>query len=464
MKILILATMPQRFLDQITFAEGLSSFHSKLDIYFFIGDNVLEQYPEKVTNLEFNIIQNKKNSSKISKNVKKSSYLQRFQKCIIDFLKKYFAGTVDFLMNSVFMQKILEQKEYNFTLKLLELKNELYPLIHQIKPDVMFINGDRHLGNEPAFLSIAKELSIVTIIPYMVYSSEEEGLVKSSMTNECNSFLISKYIKKAQNTFNHHKRKNKYFYPHYISNVLMEIGVLSKNPWFMGGGKSDILSLPNLHMKEHYINHGINEHKIKIIGDVSYDVLHKTYMQKDIIKEDIIKKYGLKKNKKIIIVSLPQLAEHDILTWDEHWQEVVFLLKNIDSLEQNVLISLHPKMDLKNYQFLETKYNCKILNERLSDVLVVADMFVATFSSTVLWSVLCDINTVVIDFYGLKYTMYDFLTSIKKVDNRKLLKQTLVNSLKEEIDFTEDWKNLSRDAIFDGKTIKRYFELIKDLK
>ena len=459
MNILIIATNAQRFLAQVSFAKELISNDSTLEITFYINNQVKLKYSKELNNFQFKIIENK---LIISTDTKKKNFLQGLKSIIIDSLKKNFVEIIAFFKNSIFLPSFMENKEKKYRDDFFASKKKLYPLIKNINPDLILINGDRHLGEEPIFLSIAKELSIVTLIPYMVYNSEEEGLVKNGLIKVSNNFLTSKYIKKAQNTFGHHKRKNKYFYPHYISNVLMEIGVLSKNPWFMGGGKSDILSLPNLHMKEHYINHGIDKNKIKIIGDVSYDILYKKYMQKNIIKEDIIEKYDLKKNKKIIIVSLPQLAEHGILTWDEHWTEITFLLKNIDSLEQNVLISLHPKMNLKNYQFLEKEYNCKILEESLVDVLVVADMFVATFSSTVVWAVLCGINTIVVDFYGLQYRMYDFLTSIKKVDNKDVFSEKLNQCISETVDFTSDWKKLSKDEVFDGNTVARYFQLIKE--
>jgi len=55
--------------------------------------------------------------------------------------------------------------------------------------------------------------------------------------------------------------------------------------------------------------------------------------------------------------------------------------------------------------------------------------------------------------------MYDFLTSIKKIDKKDCLKGELINFLKEKIEFSRDWRMLSRDEVFDGGTIKRYVKL-----
>ena len=60
--------------------------------------------------------------------------------------------------------------------------------------------------------------------------------------------------------------------------------------------------------------------------------------------------------------------------------------------------------------------------------------------------------------------MYDFLTSLRKVDKKDNLKTTLKTTLVEEIDFSKDWKSLSRDEVFDGKTIQRYIKLINEVR
>ena len=117
----------------------------------------------------------------------------------------------------------------------------------------------------------------------------------------------------------------------------------------------------------------------------------------------------------------------------------------------------------EKYKFLEKKYNCLIFDENLAEVLPIADLFLATFSSTVAWSIICGIKTVIIDFYELNFKMYDFLTSVKKIDNKDAFVPELMDFLKEEVDFSKDWKLLSRDEMFDGKTTKRYIEFFNEI-
>ena len=58
--------------------------------------------------------------------------------------------------------------------------------------------------------------------------------------------------------------------------------------------------------------------------------------------------------------------------------------------------------------------------------------------------------------------MYDYLNSIRKVEQKDNLKTTLENSLTEKVDFSKDWEKLSKNMVFDGRTMERYIELIRD--
>jgi len=464
--ILIVSSQPQRFLDQLNMAEKISKHTNNIKIYFYINKNIYSRYKSKIDNLGFDIV-NKIYQPNSQKNYKVNilDTLQMYFKRLITIKqRKIIRVYINAFKNTRFFTKMLEEEELRYINFLQKEVKTIKNIIKENKIDLIFINGDRHLDNEPAFLKAAKDLSVSIVIPYMVYFAEEEDLTKTSQVKHKLSVFTSDYIKASQNKFLYHKRKNKYFYPHPIINALDKVGTLTKNPWFMGGGSSDILCLPNEHMKKHYVKNGIDINKIKVIGDISYDQLYLGYKKKIEIKKEIQEKYDLDLKVKTIIVSLPQLAEHNILPWDIHWQEINFLIQSLDSLNQNILLSLHPKMDRSSYVFLEKKFNCKILEEKLVDVLPIADMFVATFSSTVFWSIICGIKTVVIDFYGLEYKTYDFLSSIRKVKDREIFQSTLNNTLHETIDFSEDWIQLSKDKVFDGKTIQRYVDLIKEVK
>jgi len=453
---LLLADSPQRFGGQILFANEIRK--KGVDVVFFVSETVYDRHSAIVSGLEFKII----NEVRKSKRVKKNFILNFLIDNLSDRQKTSMVTLREAIYDSLFFESKAKKKEEKYFKSLKNKYKKITTLIAENDIDVVFVNGDRHTGYEPIFLSISKSLSIPIVIPYMVYFQEKEGLAKKGF-KVLNAMLSSRYSKNSQERFSSHRVDNRFYYPNYIANSLSRLGVLTANPWFMGGGSSDILCLPNLYMKNHYIKNGISGNKIKIVGDIAYDTLYRNTLKKQTIRLAVALNYYLDVNKKNIIIALPQLGEHGILSWREHWKEIAFLMGNVNSLNQNILISLHPKMDRSAYTFLEKKYNCRILNENLLDVLVAADMFVATFSSTVLWSTLCGIKTAVVDFYGLNYSMYDFLTSVEKIDNKKNLKKSLLRVLSSQIDFTCDWEKLSKEKVFDGNTAQRYVDLIAEV-
>jgi hypothetical protein len=56
--------------------------------------------------------------------------------------------------------------------------------------------------------------------------------------------------------------------------------------------------------------------------------------------------------------------------------------------------------------------------------------------------------------------MFDFLKSVSIVTRRDDLSATLEQALLTAPDFSEDWRKLSREEVFDGRTLQRYLRLI----
>lgn len=208
---------------------------------------------------------------------------------------------------------------------------------------------------------------------------------------------------------------------------------------------------------------GVSEKKLKIVGDIQYDALHVSYSDSTSIRNRLLEKYGMEKDRQTIILAMPQLAEHKLIDWDRHWQEIGFLVSGLEDIDRNLLISLHPKAAKHEYEFLEKARRCRILDEPLKDVLPVADLFLATFSSTVLWAVLCGVKTVVVDFYDFNYDTFDHLNSISIVQDKTIFVETVLRKLDNKVDFESDWSELSKDIVFDGSTISRYCDIIEEI-
>ena len=100
---------------------------------------------------------------------------------------------------------------------------------------------------------------------------------------------------------------------------------------------------------------------------------------------------------------MTQLGEHKLLKWDEHVREVQSLIQEIEHSNENLVISLHPKMDQEFYNSLLADYKCVVVKERLFKILPVADLFVGMNTSTHIWGLICGVKAILLDFHGLDY-------------------------------------------------------------
>ena len=347
-----------------------------------------------------------------------------------------------------------------------ESYDEIKHVFSRLSPKAIIVSGDRHTGYEPAVLRACRKFNIPSIIIPISYTAGKESLPFSRTGKKYNADLFPK-IKKAfpaQYMWYAKKQKNIYFYPPYVLKALSINDMLPANPWVMGGGHSTYILADSEESKKRYELAGCNPDKIIITGHGSHDILYEHFQKRNIIKKKLYKNYKMQNKKPLVVIALPQLAEHNLLDWSTHWKEIRFLLDVFDNLDANCIISLHPKMDKKKYSFIENDYNIPLANERLASFFSVADIFVSTFSSTIQWAVLCKIPAVVFDFYNFNYSIYDYLKGVHIINKKKDLKPEL-DSL---ISNSEYYARMSAAQAkmagylspFDGKCMERIVNFI----
>ena len=107
-KILICATLPQRFLDQVIFAKNIANETDDLDIRFYVSDDVYSMHSQDVDNLEFTII-NKINRTYQSKNQYSTfnAIKYRIKKSLSNNQLRFIRSCINFFRNFFIYKKIL---------------------------------------------------------------------------------------------------------------------------------------------------------------------------------------------------------------------------------------------------------------------------------------------------------------------------------------------------------------------
>ena len=208
-----------------------------------------------------------------------------------------------------------------------------------------------------------------------------------------------------------------------------------------------------LRTKEIYESYGACCNKIIIVGSPEHDKLF-SYLN--------LNTYDNKK----IVLALPQLCEHNLLDYKTHVTEIEYLVQVLNNLGQKTTICIHPKQNISDYLYLEDYPNILVSRKFLVDEISDAKIFISTYSSTVLWSVLCEIPCILIDFYSLKYNLFNDINGVFKFTNKTKFESYLrkLSTCKKTY---EEHKLLQvndskKYGILDGKSLNRILHIFNE--
>ena len=208
---------------------------------------------------------------------------------------------------------------------------------------------------------------------------------------------------------------NAIFYPPSRILLLRMMGMLPNNPWYQGTNFVDYIVISGSDEAAIYAEAKVEPSKLLYFGTQELDILHENKLKDEQIRHELIAQYNLDSNKKILIVSLPRLREQALTSESVHWQAINDILDVLSRQNYNVMVSMHPNSDLSLYTWIENKYQVQILRKPLQDILVAADIFVASYSSTIRWAIGLGIPVINLDFWGFNWKLYENLTGYQTV-------------------------------------------------
>jgi hypothetical protein len=172
---------------------------------------------------------------------------------------------------------------------------------------------------------------------------------------------------------------------------------------------------------------------------------------------------GVATERKLIIVALTQLWEHNMLDREAHFAYVDRLLGLLSARDAEVLISLHPKMDPNLYRSRIEAVGLRYADRPLMEVMTAADLFIAGgYSSTVRWALAICIPCVNLDLWGLDESTYRDIPDYPTVRSWEAVEQWLDVKLKEDLD-REPNRVPSLGLICDGQFRERFVALVERL-
>lgn len=358
-------------------------------------------------------------------------------------------------------------REYRIYRRLINCQLISKTLIKKIRTEIVISISDRSNDYvEGSVLSAAKSLGIPVVLPYVAqfdinaalkYRKRSDGKTLPGLNckDSLSLYKIYSRIRLKKQIYD-----DVFFQEPFILNAARRAGILSSYSWWIGNGLSDFVCVDSYRTKKKYYSNSVPKEKIIIIGQVQLDSVFLSSNKRIEIREMLNKKYSLNEKNDLLILSLPQYAEQGYMSSNEHWKKVNEIVKNITEVDKNLLLSIHPRCNINDYKYLENDFCCKIMSESLSDVIGASNLFLASNSSTLIWSTLCGIPS--IGLYSPVPFLYNDISSIIQVDDNLMLSSAIYEALsRPQENFFEDWKNLSREEVFDGRFKQRFIKLLK---
>lgn len=336
--------------------------------------------------------------------------------------------------------------------------------------------GDRHVGPETALVWAGNRLGIPSlIVPFGFSDQESSAVYRQTLENWQSKYGLNSVLNKITAKANprwvfNYKGDALLWNPPAWLVAAQVVGIMPHNPWTLGGGAAWSMAVESRYFKDAFVEQGVPGEKIRVTGKPRYDAPAKRWSVQTAEKSRICGEVGIDAEKPLLVCAVHQAAEHGLLSWPEHWEEIEFLFGVLASLRPsaNVLLSLHPKSDFNQYAPRAEKYGLIIASDHPYDQLIpICDAYVASFSSTITLAIACHKPTIVIDYYGDGYDFFDDMPGIVVCRSHEIFSATIGELFADQECYQRLVKGQAQSAAywarFDGKATERLLETIADL-
>ncbi|MEK9968291.1 MAG: hypothetical protein VW600_04090 [Ferrovibrio sp.] len=346
-------------------------------------------------------------------------------------------------------------------------------LFQTIAPCALLAPGDRELSPVPPALKAARDLGVPVVVA--AFSSPyTEGLVQARQHLHRFQLAISKWPPLlnllARFMLPHQAiataRGAILFSPGWLTLTLAAEEMLSENPWIQGAGNSDFHLQHSYQRMADFIRLGAPSERMVMVGDVALDSLYRHFESRTGLRRSLDAQYGFMPDAPLAVFAVPNDAEHDVCSWDEHLERMDAFFKVLPSKSTNIVLSLHPKSPPERYAPLAGKYGLIIGQQRLYDILPAADLYICSGSSTVLWAQLCGIPVLNLDYLNIRDADFVSVSGIVNVVTPGELFSVLEQWRAGKNPFGDVLKRsteLRKDCLFDGRSGARILDFLNTI-
>jgi hypothetical protein len=355
-----------------------------------------------------------------------ASYLRPVARIIVD-ASTVLAGAV-LLFGVALMTRFKPFPKWSF---LVSFSDQMRLSVHAIdmltlaKPDLLVMMEDNVEGLTALVAAAARKLAIpLGILPdYIPNPLEPAQYYSSSLEHHLYSLADRAFaFSNSHWVFRHNGREMvrlplKKIIGHRISR-LQEV-----RPWILNAGYAEKILLDSPSSIKLYEELGFKSQKLKLVGSPVDDTLFRLRKDQARKRSALLKSLKLQSGKKILVCAFPPdqysvyTTKFEFETFEAMCDAWFDVLKRVGK-HFNIIVKPHPRLDRKRLEKYEKK-GIRICDLPTENLIPLADLYLASISSTIRWALAVGVPVINYDSYRYDYGDFDAAAGIINVNTAK---------------------------------------------
>lgn len=323
--------------------------------------------------------------------------------------------------------------------------------------------------NIPVYAALCRELRLPTIcLPFAIGDKDAAQKAIKFAPKSAPDYLLNRSFKKTFRKW--YLESTDGFYPVLPAEILVAYkycGIDVTFPLSFYGTFVDKLLLENDYMLTHARNQSLDARFVEVTGSIFDDELAKARRERKTHYQQLCQRFGWDETRRLICVALPPLVndkESNSRFFDFNKLMERFLPKECDLSSVNVLVSLHPRINLQYIKSYQCPNNIKLLAEPVEVFIPCSDVFISTYSSTIRTAIALRIPVINYDILNFDYELFRDLSGVVHVRDESEYRKVLSDCIAEKGKFKDLVDQLLTSnmlsSTLDGKSKERILNAI----
>ena len=339
--------------------------------------------------------------------------------------------------------------------------------------DLVILAGDLVHYDAPAFVRAAHARGIPAVVApsWMAGPLEAAEALKNVPANAAEGILARLFARARPRWAYVHQGRTLLRLPaaRAIAMDLLRLG--PPRPWVLHSGHADAVAVESEFMRDYCLREGLSAETLVVTGSAAHDVMARLSSRAQDARRELCRSLSLEDNRPILLSAVPpdQFAggARSGVELGNYCELVEFWVRSLaDVPGWNVVLSLHPSQTIEDWKHLEGPA-LRISTQKTETLMPLADLFVASVSSTIQWAIACGKPALNYDVYLYRYPDYatsrGVLLAETKDEFLRLLRALTTDTKELRSAADEQRRSAPYFGVLDGRAIERLTALFESL-